>query len=148
MYREVKRQKTSESAVKINRSERYYMQEDTNQPVVVQPAEPEFTPVQKEYIEGLMQERLARQAANHNSDLENVRAEARRQVGLQSHSTAEHYVEHERNQAARKAATRAGLSTLFGPTSDANKATALYKSDKALYDALRAEAVKLGLLPK
>ena len=74
--------------------------------------------------------------------------EARRQAGLRGHDTPERYIEHERNEASRAADKRAGLSSLFGPASDAKKATELFKNDKPMYDLLRTEAVKLGLLPK
>src|SRR5580693_5959161 len=111
-------------------------------------AEPEpviFTAAQQVKIDSFIQERLAQQQRASQRDLDNVKAEALRQVGaLRGDTNADGYVLAMRAKEDRDAISRAELSKLFGTGSSAKAANDLAREDYGLYKRLKQQAEALG----
>jgi hypothetical protein len=93
-------------------------------------------------LDNIIQERLSRQNAVHQNELAAARAQT--PSGLSEAAEAE--LARLRSSDAAMDSTTASLAKLFGRGSSGKEANSLCLSNRPLYDSLRREAVKRGLL--
>jgi hypothetical protein len=121
------------------------LQEQIVDQVVEQNTVVEFSPAQQQVV----QARLDQQKRVYEAEAEAIRAEARRRVSsLTGESSLDEFVVAEQRRETLEAAQSKEVGKYFGPRSSGALATALLKSDKPLYDKMRAAAVRLGYLAR
>lgn len=100
-------------------------------------------------MDKILSSRLAEKERQHQEEIENVRRQARLQVGAargNPDNAADLLVLERGKQQAADDVERARLSRYFGPTSSAQEAAALMAESPEAYRKLKRDAERLGLL--